>query len=75
MYLGAGWTDNKLRVKPSSSVSRVEVLGPGALSNAFGTVSRTVGGSVSTPPHPCFPPPSLALRLFTLPHYDRMTAV
>lgn len=55
----AGWTNNKLRVKPSSSVSRVEVLGPGALSNAFGTVSRTVGGGgVSGPPHPAAPCPA-----------------
>ena len=66
----SGWTNNKLRVKPSSSVSRVEVLSP--LSNAFGTVSRTVGGGgVSSPPtlqltaqhHP-------AMRMFTAAHVE-----
>lgn len=37
-----GWTAAKLRVKPSSSVSRVEVLP--AVGNPFGTLSRTVSG-------------------------------
>jgi hypothetical protein len=57
----AGWTNNKLRVKPSSSVSRVEVLGPSALSNAFGTVSRTVGGGGVSIRSPCASLPNTTL--------------
>jgi rhodanese-related sulfurtransferase len=43
-----GWTENRLRVKPSSSVSRVEVLSPGALAN-FGTGRNTVSGRKALP--------------------------
>lgn len=35
----AGWTNAKLRVKPSGRVGRVEVLPP-----VFGTISRNIGG-------------------------------
>lgn len=53
-------------MKPSSSVSRVEVLSPGSFGNAFGTVSRTVSGvRLPTPQQP-------AVAQFTACHIQMM---